>query len=72
MELKIASKYLIGELLGRGSFGALYVGKNIKSGEMVAIKMEPVDAPYPQLQYESRIYKHLQTGGKSSTISYHF
>lgn len=49
MELKIANKYIIGELLGSGSFGALYVGKNLKSGELVAIKMEPVNAPFPQL-----------------------
>ena len=64
MELKIANKFVIGELLGKGSFGALYVGRNIKSSELVAIKLEPVDAPFPQLQYESRIYKHFHNGRK--------
>lgn len=69
MELKIANKFVIGELLGKGSFGALYVGRNIKSSELVAIKLEPVDAPFPQLQYESRIYKHFNNGGKSISAS---
>ena len=37
-------KYAIGPCLGKGSFGALYAGKNIKSNEQVAIKLEALNS----------------------------
>lgn len=42
-------------MLGRGSFGVLFVGKNIKTNEEVAIKMEPLSNPHPSLAYEAKI-----------------
>jgi hypothetical protein len=47
MELIIDGKFLIGQCLGRGSFGALYAGRNIKSNEQVAIKLESLNAVSP-------------------------
>ena len=50
------------KLLGRGSFGSIYSGKNKNTNEKVAIKLEPVDTDKPQLIYEYKKYKLLQGG----------
>ena len=42
-DLIVNGKYLIGPILGQGSFGTTYAGRNIKSNEMVAIKLEPLN-----------------------------
>jgi casein kinase I homolog HRR25 len=40
MNLRVAhGRYLMVRKLGHGSFGDIFVGKNIKSGEEVAIKL---------------------------------
>ncbi len=52
--------------LGSGAFGDIYYGSNIKLGEDVAIKLEPIKAKHPQLFYESKIYMTLQGGGNFS------
>jgi casein kinase 1 len=48
--------------LGRGAFGDIYLGKNIKQIEEVAIKLEPIKTKHPQLFYESKLYMALQSG----------
>ena len=50
------------KLIGKGSFGKIYVGYNKTTGEEVAIKLESVNADQPQLISEYKIYKHLQNG----------
>jgi len=40
-----------------------FVGKDVFTGEEVAVKLESVTTKHPQLQIESRIYKLLQDGG---------
>jgi casein kinase I homolog HRR25 len=42
--------------------GDIYLGINIISGKEVAIKLESVKAKYPQLEYESKVYKMLAGG----------
>lgn len=54
-DIIVANKYRITNMLGRGSFGVLFVGKNIKTNEEVAIKMEPLSNPHPSLAYEAKI-----------------
>ncbi|XP_056857958.1 casein kinase 1-like protein 11 [Raphanus sativus] len=58
----IGGKFKLGRKLGSGSFGELYLGINIQTGEEVAVKLEPVKTRHPQLQYESKIYMLLQGG----------
>lgn len=55
-------KYRIGRKIGSGSFGDIYLGTNIISGEEVAIKLENVRAKHPQLEYEAKVYKALCGG----------
>jgi casein kinase 1 len=63
MDLRVGNKYRIGRKIGSGSFGDIYQGTNIQTGDMVAIKMEPVKSRHPQLLYESRLYKILNSNG---------
>ncbi|KAI7992638.1 Casein kinase 1-like protein 11 [Camellia lanceoleosa] len=62
MEHAIGGKFKLGRKIGSGSFGELYLGVNVQTGEEVAIKLESVKTKHPQLHYESKIYMILQGG----------
>ncbi|KAI4373902.1 hypothetical protein MLD38_011961 [Melastoma candidum] len=62
MDHVIGGKFKLGRKIGSGSFGELYLGVNVQSGEEVAIKLEPVKTKHPQLHYESKLYMLLQGG----------
>lgn len=66
MELRVARKFRVGPKIGSGSFGEIYAGTNVHTGEEVAIKLEPLKSKHPQLLYESKIYRVLQGGCKLS------
>eukprot|EP01079_Euglenida_sp_SAG-EU17-18_P009057 gene9057-1625_t len=55
-------------LFRSGSFGDIYQGTDIQTGESVAIKLEPVKTRQPQLLYESRLDKILNSGGSAVGI----
>ncbi|CAG0893567.1 unnamed protein product [Darwinula stevensoni] len=62
MELRVGNKYRLGRKIGSGSFGDIYLGTNISTGEEVAIKLECVKTKHPQLHIESKFYKMMQGG----------
>ncbi|EJK46125.1 hypothetical protein THAOC_35228 [Thalassiosira oceanica] len=62
MELRVGKKYRLGRKIGSGSFGDIYLGTNMGTGEEVAIKLESVKTKHPQLLYESKIYRILHGG----------
>ncbi|KAL8215030.1 hypothetical protein R6Q57_004479 [Mikania cordata] len=62
MDQIVGGKFKLGRKIGSGSFGELYLGVNIHSGEEVAVKLESVKTRHPQLHYESKIYRLLQGG----------
>ncbi|KAG6400912.1 hypothetical protein SASPL_137757 [Salvia splendens] len=62
MDHVVGEKFKLGKKIGCGSFGELFLGVNIQSGEEVAVKLEPVKTKHPQLHYESKIYMLLQGG----------
>lgn len=76
MELRVGKKYRLGRKIGSGSFGDIYLGTNMTTGEEVAIKLESVKTKHPQLLYESKIYRILHGGRKfilaRSNISLYF
>ena len=47
-------------VLGKGSFGKIYLGTIKTTGEEVAIKLESARAEQPQLIYEKKIYDLLK------------
>ncbi|KAI8971723.1 kinase-like domain-containing protein [Mycotypha africana] len=61
-DIIIGTKYKLGRKIGAGSFGEIYLGTNIMSGEDVGVKLESVRAAHPQLEYEARVYKTLAGG----------
>jgi casein kinase I family protein HRR25 len=58
MEL-INKKYKFIEKIGSGSFGTIYKGQNIRTKELVAIKIEPIGSQLKLLKNESIIYQYL-------------
>ena len=52
----ISTKYVLGSQIGTGSFGSVHRGKNVRTGEEVAIKMEPRTTGL--LANEARIYRY--------------
>eukprot|EP01035_Chromulina_nebulosa_P016945 gene16945-22437_t len=59
MELRVGKKYRLGRKIGCGSFGDIYWGMDVTTGEEVAIKLESVKTKHPQLLRELKIYKSL-------------
>ncbi|XP_039290506.1 casein kinase I [Nilaparvata lugens] len=66
MELRVGNRYRLGRKIGSGSFGDIYLGTNISTGEEVAIKLECLKTRHPQLHIESRFYKSMQGAGDFS------
>ena len=64
MDLRVGGKFKLIKKCGSGAFGEIYQGTNVKTGDDVAIKLEPVKTKFPQLLYETKIYKILNGGGK--------
>jgi casein kinase 1 len=60
MEYRIASKYRVDRKIGSGSFGDIYLARNIHTNEQVAVKLEKTHTAHPQLLYESRLYRLFQ------------
>ncbi|KAJ5979242.1 Casein kinase-like protein [Penicillium viridicatum] len=61
-DVRVGNKYRVGRKIGGGSFGDVYLGTHIISGEDIAIKLESVKAKYPRLAYESHVYRSLAGG----------
>ena len=59
MELRVARRFRVGPKIGSGSFGEIYAGKNVHTGEEVAIKLELIHTERPILQYEGKLVQRL-------------
>ena len=68
MDLRVGKKYRLGCKIGSGSFGDIYLGTNMTTGEEVAIKLESLTSTHPQLGRETKIYRSLHGVGKSSLL----
>jgi serine/threonine protein kinase len=53
----------LGRKIGSGSFGDIYLGTNMTTGEEVAIKLEALRGKHPQLLRETKIYRSLHGSG---------
>jgi serine/threonine protein kinase len=55
----INNKYNLIEKIGKGNFGSIYKGENIRTNELVAIKVEPIQSNTNLLKNEAKIYQYL-------------
>lgn len=55
----IGNKYKIIERIGKGNFGSIYKAQNIRSDELVAIKVESISRETKLLKRESQILQYL-------------
>jgi len=53
-------KYEFIENIGAGCFGAIYMGRNFRTREYVAIKVEPINSETRLLKNESNVYQYLR------------
>ena len=47
MDLRVGGKYQLSKKCGSGAFGEIYSGQNTKTGDKVAIKLEPIKCKFP-------------------------
>lgn len=64
-DLRVGARFRLGRKVGSGSFGDIYLGENVTTGEEVAIKLESIKSRHPQLAYEYRLYRILQSKSTS-------
>lgn len=69
-DAKVGGIWRLGRKIGSGSFGDIYKGVNVQTGEEVAMKVESAKAKHPQLIYESKLLKHLQGAPGIAQIYY--
>lgn len=55
----IGGRWKLGNKLGAGAFGEVYMATDVDTGEVVAVKMERMGNKHPQLFFENRVYKWL-------------
>mmetsp|Transcript_34144 Transcript_34144/g.67266 ORF Transcript_34144/g.67266 Transcript_34144/m.67266 type:complete len:610 (+) Transcript_34144:43-1872(+) len=55
----IAGTYRIKQRIGRGSFGEIYAGVDVRTNEQVAVKVEELNTKYPQLLDEYQVYRNI-------------
>jgi serine/threonine protein kinase len=59
----INNKYFVIKLIGEGKFGAIYQGKNIKTDEPIALKLERANSPIKLLKNETNVLNYLYSQG---------
>ena len=64
-------KYKIMEKIGEGCFGSIYKGKNIRTNEEVAIKVESSNSNLKLLKNESIIYQYLSNTSGIPSIKWY-
>ena len=67
-DIPISQNYILkaNNKLGSGSFGDIYLGKNTKTNEKIAIKLELKNIPNSKLKLESKIYSIIEGGSKNN------
>lgn len=58
----LASRFRVEKQIGKGAFGCIYLVSDMsqpKSTVALAAKVEPRDCQYPQIGYETRVYREL-------------
>ncbi|XP_021343708.1 uncharacterized protein LOC110443671 [Mizuhopecten yessoensis] len=67
-EQRIGKRYRLIRKLGEGSFGKVFLGTDVTSGESVAIKIEDTEITHPYLHEEEKVYRILEGGEGFPTV----
>ncbi|KAI0700367.1 CK1/CK1 protein kinase [Cerioporus squamosus] len=65
---KLIANYLVGQKLGAGFSGAIFVARNVHTERVVALKLQPIDEACPTNRYERAFYPALQGGRGMPTL----
>ncbi len=57
--LQVGGRFRLGPKLGEGAFGQIYMAVD-ELGNKRAVKLESIDAEFPQLAYEARVYERMK------------
>ncbi|OAP63886.1 hypothetical protein AYL99_03113 [Fonsecaea erecta] len=60
LEIRLGGRYQICQPLGSGTFGRVYIGRNVSTGQEVAIKLEHNSVMHSHLGEEADIYESLR------------
>jgi RIO-like serine/threonine protein kinase len=63
MNLPVAQQFRIGPQIGVGNNAVIYTGTSISTGEVVALKLEPLVFTKRHLENEHKVYKTLGAQG---------
>ncbi|KAN0123247.1 Protein kinase-like domain containing protein [Russula decolorans] len=55
--VRVGGRYRVGKLLGAGTFGTVYLGRDIKKGRDVAVKLEAAQEWGSKLEHEYHVYR---------------
>lgn len=71
MDLRVGRNYRVGRKIGSGSFGEIYLGTDLVTGNEVAIKMESTKRKNPHLLFECKVYRALSGGVGTPSIHWY-
>jgi len=58
-EVRVAGRFRMGKKIGSGSFGEIYLGRDLNTGGEVAVKFEQLSARRPQVIEEAKLLKEF-------------
>ena len=59
-EVRVNNRFQMGRMIGSGSFGEIYLGKDITTGKEVAVKFEQLKVRRPQVIEEAKILQEFR------------
>ena len=68
-EVRVAGRFKMDRLIGHGSFGQIYMAKDMVTDRDVAVKFEHKSQRRPQVVEEARLLSELQGEGKSAPFT---
>jgi casein kinase I family protein HRR25 len=54
-EVRVNNRFQMGRMIGSGSFGEIYLGRDILTGKEVAVKFEGLQVRRPQVIEEAKL-----------------
>jgi serine/threonine protein kinase len=62
IEIRVCGRYRLGEKIYKGKYSSIYIGKNVQSGQEVAIKCELKSTKTPLVVHEGTVLESVQGG----------